>query len=168
MQLPNLLLPDQAGENNRRLCYPGHRLDDVIVNPIARLKPYTVAIENIGKLAETKISKSEEEKLEEVDYISANDKSKNSDFIKSRGIATGHMSEGEATDEELEEDFDLSSILRELNDEDDSVNEAKEDEEKDKIKDGHHNRVLPLELGQASESRILKVWGRSNLATPES
>ena len=49
MQLPNLLLPDQAGENNRRLCYPGHRLDDVIVNPIARLKPHTVAIENIGK-----------------------------------------------------------------------------------------------------------------------
>ena len=57
MQLPNLLLPDQAGENNRRLCYPGHRLDDVIVNPIAGLKPHTVAIENIGKLEVSKLEK---------------------------------------------------------------------------------------------------------------
>ena len=73
----------------------------------------------------------EDEKLEEVDYISANDKSKNTDYIRSQYIKTGAMSESE---EELEEDFDLSAILAELGDEEDSVNEAKEkDEEKEKM-----------------------------------
>ena len=72
----------------------------------------------------------EEETLEEVDYISANDKSKNTDYVRSQYIKTGAMSESE---EELEEDFDLSAILAELGDED-SVNEAKEkDEEKEKM-----------------------------------
>jgi hypothetical protein len=73
----------------------------------------------------------EEETLEEVDYISANDKSKNTDYVRSQYIKTGAMSESE---EELEEDFDLSAILAELGDEEDSVNEAKEkDEEKEKM-----------------------------------
>jgi hypothetical protein len=72
----------------------------------------------------------EEETLEEVDYISANDKSKNTDYVRSQYIKTGAMSESE---EELEEDFDLSAILAEL-DAEDSVNEAKEkDEEKEKM-----------------------------------
>ena len=73
----------------------------------------------------------EEETLEEVDYISANDKSKNTDYVRSQYIKTGAMSESE---EELEEDFDLSAILAELGDEENSVNEAKEkDEEKEKM-----------------------------------
>ncbi len=73
----------------------------------------------------------EEEALEEVEYASANDKSNDSDMIRKRAIDAGQMSESE----ELEEDFDLSSILAEL-DEEDSVNEAKDEEEKiDEAKD---------------------------------
>jgi hypothetical protein len=69
----------------------------------------------------------EEETLEEVDYISANDKRNDSDMIRKRAIDAGQMSEGE---EELEEDFDLSAILAEL-DSEESIDEAKkEDEEK--------------------------------------
>ena len=94
----------------------------------------------------------DEEKLEEVDYISANDKSKNSDFIRSREIAKGIQSEGEGVDEELEEDFDLSSILRELNDEDDSVNEAKEEDEKDKIKEAEEEEAGEEEEVEDEES----------------
>jgi hypothetical protein len=63
----------------------------------------------------------EDEKLEEVDYISANDKSKNTDYIRSQYIKTGAMSESE---EELEEDFDLSAILAELGDEEQVSNDA--------------------------------------------
>ena len=54
-----------------------------------------------------------------------------SDMIRKRAIDAGQMSEGE----ELEEDFDLSEILAEL-DAEDSVNEVKEDDEKiDEAKD---------------------------------
>ena len=63
----------------------------------------------------------EDEKLEEVDYISANDKSKNTDYVRSQYIKTGAMSESE---EELEEDFDLSAILAELGDEEQVSNDA--------------------------------------------
>jgi len=81
----------------------------------------------------------EEETLEEVDYISANDKSKNTDYVRSQYIKTGAMSESE---EELEEDFDLSAILAELGDEEDSVNEAKkEDEEKEEIKEAEEEEA---------------------------
>jgi hypothetical protein len=69
----------------------------------------------------------EEETLEEVDLISANDKRNDSDIRRKRAIDAGQMSEGE---EELEEDFDLSAILAEL-DSEGSIDEAKkEDEEK--------------------------------------
>jgi hypothetical protein len=69
----------------------------------------------------------EDEKLEEVDYISAYDKRNDSDMIRKRAIDASQMSEGE---EELEEDFDLSAILAEL-DSEESIDEAKkEDEEK--------------------------------------
>jgi hypothetical protein len=71
--------------------------------------------------------KDEDEKLEEVDYISAYDKRNDSDIRRKRAIDAGQMSEGE---EELEEDFDLSAILAEL-DSEESIDEAKkEDEEK--------------------------------------
>jgi hypothetical protein len=83
-------------------------------------------------------SDEDEEKLEEVDFISANDRSNDSDMIRKRAIDAGQMSEGE---EELEEDFDLSAILAEL-DAEDSVNEAKEeDEEKDEIKEAEEEEV---------------------------
>ena len=66
----------------------------------------------------------EDEKLEEVDYISANDASKNTDYVRSQYIKTGAMSESE---EELEEDFDLSAILAEL-DSEESIDEAKKED----------------------------------------
>ena len=69
----------------------------------------------------------DEETLEEVDLISANDRRNDSDIRRKRAIDAGQMSEGE---EELEEDFDLSAILAEL-DSEESIDEAKkEDEEK--------------------------------------
>ena len=69
----------------------------------------------------------EEGTLEEVDLISANDKRNHSDIRRKKAIDAGQMSEGE---EELEEDFDLSAILAEL-DSEESIDEAKkEDEEK--------------------------------------
>jgi hypothetical protein len=71
----------------------------------------------------------EDEKLEEVDYISANDKRNDSDMIRKRAIDAGQMSEGE---EELEEDFDLSAILAEL-DSEESIDEAKKEDEKEEI-----------------------------------
>jgi hypothetical protein len=73
----------------------------------------------------------DDEKLEEVDYISANDRSNDSDMIRKRAIDAGQMSEGE----DLEEDFDLSEILAELDSEDakneekEEMKEAEEDEE---------------------------------------
>jgi hypothetical protein len=71
----------------------------------------------------------EDEKLEEVDYISAYDKRNDSDMIRKRAIDAGQMSEGE---EELEEDFDLSAILAEL-DSEESIDEAKKEDEKEEI-----------------------------------
>jgi hypothetical protein len=71
----------------------------------------------------------EDEKLEEVDYISAYDKRNDSDIRRKRAIDAGQMSEGE---EELEEDFDLSAILAEL-DSEESIDEAKKKDEKEEI-----------------------------------
>jgi hypothetical protein len=68
------------------------------------------------------------EELEEVDYISANDKRNDSDMIRKRAIDAGQMSEGE---EELEEDFDLSEILAELDAEKEEKEEIKEAEEEE-------------------------------------
>jgi hypothetical protein len=94
-------------------------------------------------------SDEDEEKLEEVDFISANDRSNDSDMIRKRAIDAGQMSEGE---EELEEDFDLSAILAEL-DAEDSVNEAKEeDEEKDEIKEAEEEEVEEEEETEDEES----------------
>ena len=68
------------------------------------------------------------EELEEVDYISANDKRNDSDIRRKRAIDAGQMSEGE---EELEEDFDLSEILAELDAEKEEKEEIKEAEEEE-------------------------------------
>jgi hypothetical protein len=72
-----------------------------------------------------------EETLEEVDYISANDKRNDSDIRRKRAIDAGQMSEGE---EELEEDFDLSEILAELDAEKDEKGEEKMEEAYDEEK----------------------------------
>jgi len=76
----------------------------------------------------------DDEKLEEVDYISANDRSNDSDMIRKRAIDAGQMSEGE----DLEEDFDLSEILAEL-DSEESLEEAKDEEKEEMI-----NNITPL------------------------
>jgi len=89
------------------------------------------------------------EELEEVDYISANDASKNTDQVRSQYIKTGAMSESE---EELEEDFDLSEILAEL-DAEESLEEAKEkDEEKEEIKEAEEEEAGEEEEVEDEES----------------
>jgi len=103
-----------------------------------------------AKLQEMDNNDEDNEKLEEVDYISANDKSKASDMIRKRAIDAGQMSESE----ELEEDFDLSAILAEL-DAEDSVNEAKdEDEEKEKIKEAEEEEAGEEEEVEDEESEM--------------
>jgi hypothetical protein len=82
----------------------------------------------------------EEETLEEVDYISANDKSNDSDMIRKRAIDAGQMSEGE----ELEEDFDLSEILAEL--------DAEKKEEKEEIKEAEEEEADEEEEVEDEES----------------
>ena len=105
----------------------------------------------------------EEETLEEVDYISANDKSKNTDYVRSQYIKTGAMSESE---EELEEDFDLSAILAELGDED-SVNEAKEkDEEKEKMDEAEEEAGEEVEV-EDEESEMEPTEEPAEEATAE-
>jgi hypothetical protein len=83
-----------------------------------------------AKLQEMENDK-DDEKLEEVDYISANDKRNESDIRRKRAIDAGQMSEGE---EELEEDFDLSEILAELDAEKDEKGEEKMEEAYDEEK----------------------------------
>jgi len=94
-----------------------------------------------AKLQEMDNNDEDEKSLEEVDYISANDKRNDSDMIRKRAIDAGQMSEGE--EESLEEDFDLSSILAEL-DAEDSVSEAKEDE-KDEMKEAEETEEVEVE-----------------------
>jgi hypothetical protein len=81
-----------------------------------------------AKLQEMDSDKEDDEKLEEVDYISANDHRNDSDPARKRAIDAGQMSEGE---EELEEDFDLSEILAELDAEKEEKEEIKEAEEEE-------------------------------------
>ena len=91
----------------------------------------------------------EDEKLEEVDFISANDASKNTDKVRSQYIKTGAMSESE---EELEEDFDLSAILAEL-DSEESIDEAKKEdkEEIDEAKEDIDEAEETEEVGEEEE-----------------
>jgi hypothetical protein len=105
-----------------------------------------------AKLQEMDSEEEEKEGLDEVDYISANDKSKQSDFIRSREIAKGHMSESDMEEEdELEEDFDLASILRELSDEEE-LEEGKDEEELEESKKEELEESDEEELEEAEES----------------
>ncbi len=91
-----------------------------------------------AKLQEMDSDKEDDEKLEEVDYISANDKRNDSDMIRKRAIDASQMSEGE---EELEEDFDLSEILAEL-DSEESLEEAKEEEKEEKMDEAYDKEEM--------------------------
>ena len=100
----------------------------------------------------------EEEKIEEVDYVSANDKRNDSDVIRKRAIDASQMAEGE---EELEEDFDLSAILAEL-DSEESIDEAKKEDEEEKIDEAKEEETEEEETedeeseeeAEAEESKI--------------
>ena len=91
------------------------------------------------------------EELEEVDYISANDKRNDSDIRRKRAIDAGQMSEGE---EELEEDFDLSEILAELDAEKDEKGEEKMEEayDEEKMKEAETEEETEEEETEDEES----------------
>jgi hypothetical protein len=76
----------------------------------------------------------DEEEVDEIDFMKPKD---SSDEMQDQGygnIEQGYSGKHDVNEEDLEEDFDLSAILAELGDEEDSVNEAKEkDEEKEKM-----------------------------------
>jgi hypothetical protein len=95
----------------------------------------------------------DEKPLEEVDYISANDKRNDSDMIRKRAIDAGQMSEGE---EELEEDFDLSAILAELDKEDkkETMEEAEETEEEVEVEDEESEMEPEEEESAEGENKI--------------
>jgi len=79
----------------------------------------------------------EEAEMKEVDFMRANDTSDEMQDMGFGNIEQGRPGYGDTkvNEEELEEDFDLSAILAEL-DAEDSVNEAKkEDEEKEKMEE---------------------------------
>lgn len=95
----------------------------------------------------------DEEKIDEVDYVSANDKRNDSDMIRKRAIDASQMAEGE---EELEEDFDLSAILAEL-DSEESIDEAKKKDEEEKIdeaKDEESEEESEIEDETEEDSKI--------------
>jgi hypothetical protein len=104
----------------------------------------------------------DEEKLEEVDYISANDKRNDSDMIRKRAIDASQMSEGE----ELEEDFDLSAILAELDDAEqvsddaaidaaETIDEAKEEEtEEEETEDEESEEETETEMEDETEEDV--------------
>jgi hypothetical protein len=72
----------------------------------------------------------DDENLEEVDYSSDNHSKDDQWHVKSHERSqSGAIGEGD--DAELEEDFDLSSILAELSDDEDKMNEAKEEDEEE-------------------------------------
>ena len=96
-----------------------------------------------AKLQEMDSEKEEEKSLEEVDYISANDKRNDSDMIRKRAIDASQMSEGE---EELEEDFDLSEILAEL--------DAEKEEGKEEIKEAEEEEAGEEEEVEDEESEM--------------
>jgi hypothetical protein len=106
----------------------------------------------------------EDEKLEEVDYISAYDKRNDSDIRRKKAIDAGQMSEGE---EELEEDFDLSAILAELDDAEqvsddaaidaaETIDEAKE-EEKTEDEESEEESEIEDETEEGSKITDLTV-----------
>ena len=49
MELPNFFLPDEPRQDYRRFRNPGDCFYDVVVDPIALLKPEFIAVDDIAK-----------------------------------------------------------------------------------------------------------------------
>ena len=98
------------------------KLQSMLAAKLQEIEEIDEAKEEDEKMEEAK--KSEDEKMEEGMYPDVT-----GDTIQDKYRATGAALE--EADEELEEDFDLSEILAELNDEKEEVKEAKEEEEEE-------------------------------------
>jgi len=99
----------------------------------------------------------EEDEMDEIDFMQPNDTSdeqQNTGFgsveqgMSGRGDKPGVKFEG---DGDLEEDFDLSAILAELEDEDDSLKEAKDEDEKDEMKEAKEDEETEESEDEESE-----------------
>ena len=102
------------------------KLQSMLAAKLQEIEEIDEAKEEDEKMEEAK--KSEEEKMEEGMYPDVT-----GDTIQDKYRATGAALE--EAEEELEEDFDLSEILAELNDEKEEVKEAKEEEEEEETEE---------------------------------
>jgi len=98
-----------------------------------------------------------EEEIDEVDFMKPTDTSDEEQESGFGNAEQGMPGKGDVNEEDLEEDFDLSAILAEL-DEEDSLKEAKEeDEEKEKMDEaeeeeaGEEEEEMPAEETEAED-----------------
>ena len=90
----------------------------------------------------------DEEEVDEIDFMKPYDTSDEQQETGYGNKEQGMPGKGDVNEEDLEEDFDLSAILAELGDEEDSLQEAKaEDEEKEKMDEAEEE-----EVGEEEES----------------
>jgi hypothetical protein len=99
----------------------------------------------------------DEEEVDEVDFMKPYDTSDEQQETGYGNVEQGTPGKGDVNEEDLEEDFDLSAILAEL-DEEDSLKEAKEkDEEKEKMDEaeeeeaGESEEEMPAEEATAED-----------------
>jgi hypothetical protein len=99
----------------------------------------------------------DEEEIDEVDFMKPSDTSDEEQESGYGNVEQGYPEKGDVNEEDLEEDFDLSAILAEL-DEEDSLKEAKEkDEEKEKMDEaeeeeaGEEEEEMPAEETEAED-----------------
>jgi len=99
----------------------------------------------------------DEEEIDEVDFMKPSDTSDEEQESGYGNAEQGMPGKGDVNEEDLEEDFDLSAILAEL-DEEDSLKEAKEeDEEKEKMDEaeeeeaGEEEEEMPAEETEAED-----------------
>jgi len=99
----------------------------------------------------------DEEEIDEVDFMKPSDTSDEEQETGFGNVEQGMPGKGDVNEEDLEEDFDLSAILAEL-DEEDSLKEAKEeDEEKEKMDEaeeeeaGEEEEEMPAEETEAED-----------------
>jgi hypothetical protein len=89
----------------------------------------------------------DEEEVDEVDFMrpyDTSDEQQESGYgNREQGMAgKGDVNGHKVNEEDLEEDFDLSAILAELGDEEDSVNEAKEKDEEEKMDEAYDKEEM--------------------------
>jgi len=83
----------------------------------------------------------DEEEVDEIDFMKPKDTSDEEQETGFGNIEQGMAGKGDVNEEDLEEDFDLSAILAELGDEEDSLHEAKEEDEKEKMDEAEEEEV---------------------------